>query len=85
MIGVFTIALLTAEFGQVWAKLGLQNSHTTLGQIVRLHNCAVADKGSIALRTDPKNRTSHGRPPARLRQTLPFVLKIREEKRPKTE
>ena len=40
---------------------------------------------SIALRTDPKNRTSHGRPPARLRQTLTFVLKIREEKRPKTE
>ena len=39
----------------------------------------------IALRTDPKNRTSHGRPPARLRQTLTFVLKIREEKRPKTE
>ena len=40
---------------------------------------------SIALRTDPKNRTSHGRPPARLRQTLTVVLKIREEKRPKTE
>ena len=39
----------------------------------------------IALRTAPKNRTSHGRPPARLRQTLTFVLKIREEKRPKTE
>ena len=42
-------------------------------------------KTVIALRTDPKNRTSHGRPPARLRQTLTFVLKIREEKRPKTE
>ena len=25
MIGGFTIALLTAEFGQVWAKLGLEN------------------------------------------------------------
>ena len=46
MIGVFTIALLTAEFGQVWAELGLQKSRTTLGEIARLHNCAVADKGS---------------------------------------
>ena len=27
--------------------LGLQKSRTTLGEIVRLHNCAVADKGSI--------------------------------------
>ena len=43
----FTIALLTAGFGQVWAKLGLQKSRTTLGEIVGLHNCAVADKGSI--------------------------------------
>ena len=43
----FTIALLTAEFGQVWAKLGLRKSRTTLGEIVGLHNCAVADKGSI--------------------------------------
>ena len=43
----FTIALLTLGFGQVWAKLGLQKSCTTLGEIVRLHNCAVADKGSI--------------------------------------
>ena len=43
----FTIALLMAEFGQVWAKLGLQKSHTTLGEIVGLHNCAVADKESI--------------------------------------
>ena len=34
-------------FGQVWAKLGLQKSRTTLGEIVRLQNCAVADKGSI--------------------------------------
>ena len=47
MIDGFTIALLTAEFGQVWAKLGLQKSRTTLGEIVGLHNCAVADKGSI--------------------------------------
>ena len=30
----FTIALLTAEFGQVWAKLGLRKSRTTLGEIV---------------------------------------------------
>ena len=43
----FTIALLTSGFGQVWAKLGLRKSRTTLGEIVRLHNCAVADKGSI--------------------------------------
>ena len=43
----FTIALLTAEFGQVWAKLGLQKSRTTLGEIAGLHNCAVADKESI--------------------------------------
>ena len=41
----FTIALLTSGFGQVWAKLGLQKSHTTLGEITQLHNCAVADKG----------------------------------------
>ena len=47
MIDGFTIALLTAEFGQVWAKLGLQKSRTTLGDMVGLHNCAVADKGSI--------------------------------------
>ena len=43
----FTIALLTLGFGQVWAKLGLRKSRTTLGEIVRLHNCAVADKESI--------------------------------------
>ena len=43
----FTIALLTSRFGQVWAKLGLQKSPTTLREIVGLHNCAVADKGSI--------------------------------------
>ena len=43
----FTIALLTSGFGQVWAKLGLQKSHTTLGWIVGLNNCAAADKGSI--------------------------------------
>ena len=34
-------------FGQVWAKQGLQKSRTTLGEIVGLHNCAVADKRSI--------------------------------------
>ena len=39
----FTIALLTSEFGQVWAKLGSQKSRTTLGEIVRLHNCTVAN------------------------------------------
>ena len=27
MIDGFTIALLTVEFGQVWAKLGLRESH----------------------------------------------------------
>ena len=43
----FTIALLTSRFWQVWAKLGLQRSCTTLGEIARLHNCAVADKGLI--------------------------------------
>ena len=43
----FTIALLTLGFGQVWAKLGLRKSRTTLGEIVRLHNCAFAYKGSI--------------------------------------
>ena len=47
MICVFTIALLVLEFGQVWAKQGLRKSHTTLGEIARLHNCAVVDKGSI--------------------------------------
>ena len=34
----------------IWASLGkagLRKSRTTLGEIVRLHNCAVADKGSI--------------------------------------
>ena len=35
MIDGFTIALLTAEFGQVWAKLGLRESRTTLGEIAR--------------------------------------------------
>ena len=39
----FTIALLVLEFGQVWAKLGLKKSRTTLGEMVGLHNCAVAD------------------------------------------
>ena len=43
----FTIALLALEFGQVWAKLGLRKSRTTLGEIIGLHNSAVADKGSI--------------------------------------
>ena len=47
MIDGFTIVLLTAEFGQVWAKLGLQKSRTALGEIVQLHNCAAAEKGSI--------------------------------------
>ena len=32
----FTIALLTLESGQVWAKLGLRESRTTLGEIARL-------------------------------------------------
>ena len=43
----FTTALQTLGFEQVWAKLGLRKSRTTLGEIVGLHNCAVADKGSI--------------------------------------
>ena len=47
MIDGFTIALLMAEFGKVWAKLGLRKSHTTLEETVGLHNCAVACKGSI--------------------------------------
>ena len=42
MIDALTIALLTAEFGQVWAKVELRKSRTTLGEIARLHNCAVA-------------------------------------------
>ena len=37
---------LTSTIG-IWTKLGLQRSRTTLGEIARLHNCAVADKGSI--------------------------------------
>ena len=28
-------------------KLGLRKSRTTLGEVIGLHNCAVADKGSI--------------------------------------
>ena len=47
MIDGFTIALLTEELGQVWAKLGLRELSTTLGETARLHNYAVADKGSI--------------------------------------
>ena len=39
--------LLGSEFGQVWAKLGLRKSHTTSGETLGLHNCAVADKRSI--------------------------------------
>ena len=37
---------LTSTMGN-WTKLGLQKSCTTLGEIVGLHNCVVADKGSI--------------------------------------
>ena len=36
MIDGFTIALLTAECGQVWAKLRLRESRTTFGEIARL-------------------------------------------------
>ena len=43
----FTITLLALEFGQVWANLGLRKSHTTSGETLGLHNCAVADKRSI--------------------------------------
>ena len=56
----FTIALLTAEFGQVWAKLGLKKSRTTLGEIVGLHNCAVPDKGSIDKAGIKKSHTTSG-------------------------
>ena len=56
----FTIALLTVEFGQVWAKQGLQKSHTTLGEILRLHNCSVPDKGSIHKSGSEKSRTTLG-------------------------
>ena len=68
MIDGFTIALLAAEFGQVWAEHvcrdvtaevkckiqlnaynfvapGATKSHTTLGEILQLYNCAVVDKG----------------------------------------
>ena len=34
----------------IWVSLGktgIRKSRTTLGEIVGLHNCAVADKGSI--------------------------------------
>ena len=37
---------LTSTIG-IWTKLGLQKLRTTLGEIEGLHNCAVADKGSI--------------------------------------
>ena len=47
MIDGFTITLLTVEFGQVWAKLGLRKSHTTSAETLGLHNYAVADKRSI--------------------------------------
>ena len=40
MIDGFTIALLTAEFGQVWAELGLRESRTTLGEIAPLTRLA---------------------------------------------
>ena len=43
----FTTALLALGFGQVWAKLGLQKSRRTFRKIIRLHNCAVEDKGSV--------------------------------------
>ena len=36
--------------GRIWASVGragIRKSHTTLGEIVGLHNCAVADKGPI--------------------------------------
>ena len=56
----FTITLLTSEFGQVWAKLGLKKWRTTLGEILRLHNCAVPDKGSIDKAGIKKSRTTLG-------------------------
>ena len=41
MIEGLPLILRPLEFGQVWAKLGLRESRTTLGEIARLHNCAV--------------------------------------------
>ena len=40
MIDGFTIALLTAELGQVWAKLGLQKSRATLGDLRTSQLCS---------------------------------------------
>ena len=42
--------LKTSHRGLVYRNLcksGIKKSRTTLGEIVGLHNCAVADKGSI--------------------------------------
>ena len=88
MVDGFTIALLAAEFGQVWAEhvrrdvrpqlrstldsiVGLGNritydfvapgdtkSHRTLGEIVRLYNCAVADI-TPQLRLSAKTKDDH--------------------------
>ena len=66
----FTIALLTAEFGQVWAKLGLKKLRTTLGEIVRLHNCAVADKGSIDKHHRDLDKAGIKKPHMTLREIL---------------
>ena len=49
--------------GRIWASLGkagIRKSHTTLGEIVGLHNCAVADKGSIDKAGIRKSRATLG-------------------------
>ena len=42
----------------IWAKQGLQKSHTTLGEIVGLHNCAVANI-TPQLRSSAKKKDDH--------------------------
>ena len=50
---------LTSTIGS-WTKLGLRKSRTTLGEIIGLQNCAVADKGSIDKAGLRKSRTTLG-------------------------
>ena len=46
------------EYYGVWAKQGLQKSRTTLGEIVGLHNCAVANI-TPQLRSSAKRKDDH--------------------------
>ena len=41
-------------------KAGIRKSRTTLGEILRLHNCSVPDKGSIDKVGIRKSRTTLG-------------------------